>query len=416
VAAQKNANITIKLAGLTDKECILAYYFGTKQYVKDTLPIIKETISIKKTSPLASGMYCLRSMDGNPIMDFFVDKHEQQFSLASSLKNLPGDMKVKNSENNALFYQWIHVVSQNNHLLIMKKRKVFEEKPHLLVSRFMKAQQDVEIPFHHADSTEMTNMERLHYAQNHYFDNMKLDDEDLLHTPIYGKKMEFYFNNLIIPIADSVIKYSDRLIEQAKGSLDAYKYVIWQACYYAETAKEMGVENAFVHIIDKYYATNDTLLIPDYRKSLMKKADELRPSLIGEKAPNMIIQDSSFQLQELYKMNADFVIIYFFDPDCGHCKSETDTLLMLYHQEKERLNFDVFAVCNDTSMVKMKNYIQTKNIPWTVVNGPRTATTYYKNLYDVPAIPTLYMMDKNKIIIAKRLSAWQMVDMMRRGK
>jgi len=446
--SQKNANISIKLSGLTDKECILASYYGTKQYVKDTLSISKETISIKMDTPLASGMYCLVSTGGDLIMDFFVDKHEQQFSLTSSLKNLPRDMKVKNSENNTLFYQWINFVSQNKHIadslgkiitalheqgkteeaeaVIKKlkdlnlqaneKREIFEKQPHLLVSRFMKAQQEVEVPLYHADNTEMTNMERFYYAKNHYFDNMKLDDEDLLRTPIYGKKLDIYFNNLMIPIADSVIKYSDMLIEQAKGSFGTYKYVIWQACYYSETAKEMGVENAFVHIIDKYYATNDSLTIPDQRTRLMKRADELRQSLVGAKAPNMIIQDSSFRLQELYKVNTDFVIIYFFDPDCGHCKTETDSLLMFYHQERENLNFDIFAVCSDTSMAKMKKYIQAKNIPWTVVNGPRTATAHYNLLYDVPSMPTLYMVDKNKTIIAKRLSAWQMVDMMRRKR
>jgi hypothetical protein len=67
-------------------------------------------------------------------------------------------------------------------------------------------------------------------------------------------------------------------------------------------------------------------------------------------------------------------------------------------------------------MQKMKNYIQTKNIPWTVVNGPRTATKPYNTLYDVPLTPTSYMMDRNKIIVAKRLSAQQMIDMMRRKK
>ena len=446
--AQRNADVQIKLSGLTDKQCILARYHGGKQYVEDTLSISKETISIKKNSPMTSGMYCLVSMDGNMIMDFFVDRHEQQFSITSSLKNLPGDMKVKNSENNALFYQWVNFISQNKHTAdslgkiitalykeekqqeaetyIKKleqlnsqatlKQKNFEKYPNLLVSRFMKAQQEVEIPFLHADSTEISPQERLYYAQNHYFDNMKLDDADLLHTPIYGKKLERYFNTLMTPIPDSVIKYSDMLIARAKGNFDTYKYVIWQSCYYAETAKEMGVENAFVHIIDTYYAQNDSLLLPDMRSRLMKRADELRPSLTGAKAPNMIIQDSAFILRELHKMNADFVIIYFFDPDCSHCKSETDTLLMLYNQERENLNFDIFAVCSDTSMQKMKKYIQTKNIPWTVVNGPRTATKHYSTLYDVPSMPTLYMMDKNKIIIAKRLSANQMIDMMRRKK
>ena len=446
--AQQGVDIRIKLSGLTGKECILANHFGTKQYVKDTLSIYKETVSIKRDTLLPAGMYCIVSVDGSLIMDFFIDRHEQQFSMTSSLKNLAGDMKVKNSENNTLFYQWISFVSRNKRTAdslgkiaaslseqgktqeaeaIVKKledlnrqadlkQQNFGKQPNLLVSRFMKAQQEVEIPLQRDNGDEIPQAERLYYAQNHYFDNIRLDDEDLLRTPVYGKKLEWYFNRLMTPVPDSVIKYSDMLIEQAKGSFDTYKYVVWQACYYAETSQTMGMENALVHIIDKYYAQNDSLVLPDLRDRLMKRADELRHSLVGAKAPNLIIQDSSFVLRELHKMNADFVIIYFFDPDCGHCKSETDTLLMLYRQEKENLNFDIFAVCSDTSMQKMKKYIQDRNIPWTVVNGPRTATKHYSAFYDVPSMPTLYMMDKNKIIIAKRLSPQQMIDLMRRKK
>ncbi|MCL2041328.1 MAG: AhpC/TSA family protein [Bacteroidales bacterium] len=408
-SAQQPVNIQIKLSGLTGEACLFVNYFGTKQYVKDTLSISKESVSIKRDSLLEPGMYCLVSLEGNLIMDFFIDRDEQQFSMTSSLKNLAGEMKVKNSENNALFYQWINQQADF-------KQKKFEQQPKLLVSRFMKALQDVEIPFQHDNGDEIPQPERLYYAQHHFFDNLRLDDEDLLRTPLYGKKLEWYFNNMMTPTPDSVIKYADMLIEQAKESFITYKYVVWQASYYAETSTIMGMERAFVHIIDKYYAPNDSLALPDLRDRLMKRADELRHSLVGAKAPNMMIQDSTFVLRELHEMDTDFVIIYFFDPDCGHCKAETDTLVMFYQQEKENLNFDIYAVCNDTSMQKMKQYIQTRNIPWTVVNGPRTATKHYSVLYDVPSMPTLYMMDKDKIIIAKRLSPQQMIDMMRRKK
>jgi len=446
--AQQNVNIQIKLSGWKENKCLLVNYFGTKQYVQDTLTITKETLTVKRETPLLPGMYAIVDFKGNLIMDFFVDKHEQQFSMSSSLKNIPGDMQIKKSENNTLFYQWIHFVTQNkniadslgkiihslyeqekeqeaepfikkledlNHQAELKKKN-FENRPELLVSRFMKAQQDVFIPVQHENGEEMSQWERYYYAQNHFFDNMRLDDEALLRTPVYGRKLEWYFENLMPPIPDTVIKYSDMLIEKSKGNFKTFQYVVWQANYHAETSKTMGMDKVFVHIIDTYYAPHDSLAIPDLRARLMKRADELRYSLIGVKAPNMIIQDSSFILRELYKINADFVIIYFFDPDCSHCKAETDTLLMFYQQEKDILNFEVYAVCGDTSMQKMKNYIQLKKVPWTVVNGPRTMTQHYSILYDVPSMPTAYLIDKDKMIIAKRVYPKQMIELIRRKR
>jgi hypothetical protein len=109
-------------------------------------------------------------------------------------------------------------------------------------------------------------------------------------------------------------------------------------------------------------------------------------------------------------------MVFFFDPKCSHCKAETDTLLTYYKELKQTLNFDIYAVCSDTSMVLMKQYIRERNIPWTVVNGPRTITPHYSTLYDVPSLPAMFLLDKNKKIIAKRLTINQMIDMMKKEK
>ncbi|MDL2254711.1 hypothetical protein LJB78_00315, partial [Bacteroidales bacterium OttesenSCG-928-J16] len=50
-------------------------------------------------------------------------------------------------------------------------------------------------------------------------------------------------------------------------------------------------------------------------------------------------------------------------------------------------------------------YIQNYDIPWIVVNGPRTLQQGYWDLYDVPSMPTIYLIDRERIILAKRLNA-----------
>ena len=64
----------------------------------------------------------------------------------------------------------------------------------------------------------------------------------------------------------------------------------------------------------------------------------------------------------------------------------------------------VFAVSADTSLVKMKNYIQEMGMQnFTCVNGPRTYTVSYQKLYDAVTTTTLYVLDENKKIIAKKI-------------
>ncbi len=64
---------------------------------------------------------------------------------------------------------------------------------------------------------------------------------------------------------------------------------------------------------------------------------------------------------------------------------------------------EVYAVSTDTSMVKMTDYIRDMELSWITVNGPRTATEPYYQLYDAMTTPTIYILDENKTIIAKKL-------------
>ncbi|MCX6266489.1 MAG: thioredoxin family protein, partial [Bacteroidetes bacterium] len=127
--------------------------------------------------------------------------------------------------------------------------------------------------------------------------------------------------------------------------------------------------------------------------------------LIGQKAPNMIMQDSSLQLVSMQSITADFLLLLFWDPDCGHCEKEIPILKEFYDQNKMKYGFEIFAVCSDTSMVKWKNSIKKKKMTWINVDGPRTLTGDYHEQYDITTTPVIYLLNRKKEIIAKRLPA-----------
>lgn len=197
------------------------------------------------------------------------------------------------------------------------------------------------------------------------------------------------------------------MIAKAKQNQETYKYLVWTLMLKYQTPEYMGLDEIFVHLNDKYFASgemnfwaNDKL-----KKNLKDHADNLRKSLIGKTAPNLIMQDASLQPKELYKIKNKFTIVYFFDPDCGHCKTETPKLVDFYTKNKTRFDVEVYAVSADTSMQKMKEYIKTMNMKWITVNGPRSYVGSYHDLYDAMTTPTLFILDEKKKIIAKKIPA-----------
>ncbi len=73
----------------------------------------------------------------------------------------------------------------------------------------------------------------------------------------------------------------------------------------------------------------------------------------------------------------------------------------------KQYDIEVFAVCSDTNMREMKNYIRQYDMDWINVNGPRAYTANYHDLYDIYSTPIIYLLDEKKTILAKRLTVEQ---------
>jgi peroxiredoxin len=290
------------------------------------------------------------------------------------------------------------------------QNELIKAHPKTMTARLLKSTKRIDIPEppKRADGT-IDSTFQLRYYREHFFDYFDLSDDALIRLPqpIYSQKVNEYLDKLFPPQADSVKKAIEPMIARAKKNQETYKYLVWTLMLKYQTPEYMGLDEIFVHLNDNYFASgemnfwaNDKL-----KKNLKDHADNLRKSLIGKTAPNLIMQDASLQPKELYKIKNKFTIVYFFDPDCGHCKTETPKLVDFYTKNKTRFDVEVYAVSADTSMQKMKEYIKTMNMKWITVNGPRTYVGSYHDLYDAMTTPTLFILDEKKKIIAKKIPA-----------
>jgi thiol-disulfide isomerase/thioredoxin len=248
------------------------------------------------------------------------------------------------------------------------------------------------------------------YFQEHFWDGTDFTDERLLHTPVFHNKLKKYFEKVVIQNPDSIIRQADILIGKAKPNAEMFKYIVWFITYTYENSEIMGFDKVFVHVVEKYYMTKQvTWLTPMVMDNIVKKAKRLKPLLIGEPALNMIMMDTSGHLISMNTIKANFLILLFWDPTCGHCEIEIPKLKEIYEKEKDSLGIKIFTVCSDSSMVKWKEAIRKKQMNWINVNGPRTLTGDFHEQYDIISTPVIYLLDEKKTIIAKHIGTEQIV-------
>lgn len=438
IAGEDGYEVKFRINGLKDTICLVANYYGNGTYITDTI-IIDGKGSGTFTAPAdqPKGVYILVIAE-NIYFDFVLN-NDRKFTMETEKDDPVGKMKVSGSLDNREFYDYLHYTQKKftaiqalqeklkssesskdsleltkriialNDEIIDHKLKLVEERPFSFLAMLINAMKEPVIKkIPKLENGREDSSFAYRYYKEHYWDDMDLSDNRLIRTPVFHNKLKKYFDQVVIQSPDSIFKEAVLLVEKARPDPEMFKYIVWFLTYHYENSEIMGFDEVFVKLVDTYYVTGEAVWVSGtVLEKMLKKASRIRPLLLGEQAPNMIMQDTANGLSSLYNVDAFITILLFWDPDCGHCEKEVPMLKEIYDRYSEKYDMEIFAVCSDTTMAKMKEYIRKKNMTWINVNGPRSLTGNYHDTYDIQTTPVIYILDRDKNILAKRLKAHQ---------
>ncbi|MDP6908822.1 MAG: DUF5106 domain-containing protein, partial [Flavobacteriales bacterium] len=448
--------IEFAIEGCQPGNAILAYYYGNKQYIKDSTKVNeKGRFVFKGEEQLDQGIYIAVMPPDNKYMEVVIDS-DQHFSLSSTYGSPIEQMKVSGNDENALFYEYrrflnkqvkknaphstrIKELQKEDSLgfkdhpeydkLVEKmaavdeevkdyKNKFIKDNPDAFMSKVFLASKDPDIP----ESPLLENGRKdstfqWRYFKDHYWDIIDFSDDRLLRTPVFHSKLERFMTKTILQIPDTIIKESTLLVEKAKKNQELFKYIVFWITSHFETSKQMGMDAVFVHMAKNYYMTGQAFWADSTTiAKISDRAKKLSYGLIGATAPNLIMKDTADNIQILHAIQKEYTIVYFWDPDCGHCKKVTPKVKEFYDAFGDKLDVGVYGVNTNAEERELwLEYIKENNLDWINVEDPEQKTAY-KYLYDIYSTPVIYLLDKNKKIIAKRLSAEQLEDFIKHHK
>jgi peroxiredoxin len=125
-------------------------------------------------------------------------------------------------------------------------------------------------------------------------------------------------------------------------------------------------------------------------------------------APRMNLLDTAMQPFSLNQLNEKYLIYFFYDPDCGHCKKKTPILKEAYPDLK-KAGAEVIAICTITDTDKWKNFIKEQKLDWLNLGDPLYQNNFRME-YNVRTTPQLYVLNQERRIIAKKIDVEQVLD------
>ena len=452
--SKEGYNITGNVVGLKDSTVMLAYYFGGKQYAVDTAVVKNGSFTFKGNENLQGGIYLI-VMSDNKYFDLIVS--EQYFSFSTDFDNLIGAMAFTNSIENPPFYNYLNFISKMQKEVTPLRKKIDLSKGDEKIDLQKEIDKiDLEVKKYRKEfikintdkffskiviaTTEPIIPEapigadksfQFRYYKKHFWDNIDFSDERMLRTPIFFNKMDQFLEKLTAKHPDSINISADILIEKSRANKDIFQYVISYITSTYERSKIMGMDAVFVHMVEKYYITNQCEWVDSTQLvKITDRAQKIAPNLIGRKASEFLdfynrpfMKDTLGVFHTLEEIKADFTVLVFYGPTCGHCKKEipkikkdVDSLIT------NGYNIETFAVATEFDLSEWKKFIHDqKTGSWINVadinhddEGNPVASSDWRDKYDIYSTPVVYLLDKQKKIIAKRITHQQIVEIISR--
>ena len=273
-----------------------------------------------------------------------------------------------------------------------------------LVSLNANAQHDAPFPYPSVPDTLRTPQARAGYLVEHYWDAYNFADTT---QNVAGGMAEQGFVNFIdlLPRVPSAVAASgmralvDRMYETGQPAAREY-FAGLADSYLGDTDSPMRNDVLYAQFLDIMGTNKFASIAERTRNDYM--ARNLRKNMPGSVAADFDYVDRNGCRHTLSSFHAPMTLLYFYDPDCGHCRQTLEQLLAI-PQLVEGTSVRVLAI-----------YPYGYDNRWSTTDPhfPSTWTDGYspggdveaRDIYYIKSMPSLYLLDKDKKVVLKNPS------------
>lgn len=283
--------------------------------------------------------------------------------------------------------------------------------PNTLAIRIFKAYQT---PF---ISSGMSKDERLSFLRQHYFDRMDFTDTSLLRTTVFPNKaisyLSLYSNNRLSQkqLEMEFIKAVTIMLSATSVNTEVYKFFL---DYLVGGFDKYHFDEVITYIAENF---QDPYSCEDQKRksSLQKKLENFKKIAIGKQAPEFSLPDTKGNQIPLSALTAEYTLIVFYSIDCQHCRDMMPRLKTLYDNQRPR-KFEILAISLDTNRTAWLDFIQTGKYNWINISDLMGFSGPVADLYNIYATPSIFLLDRDKKIIAKPISFRDLDQVLRENK
>lgn len=244
--------------------------------------------------------------------------------------------------------------------------------------------------------------DRANYLVEHYWDKYNFEDsisED--NSEEFEQVLVDYIDILTIADRDVAELSLNKTYKRAEVKPETLnRFLKHFEKYLYDPNSPLKNEEFYIVILEN---TLDSDKVDEVERAKAKFAlDVLLKNREGELANDLTVNLGLGEQISLYDLDKDYTLLLFYNPDCHACEIITGYMKQSQYLAKalDAKILDIMAVYPDDNQERWEQY--SSNIPSLWINGYDSNNDVMgKRLYELRAMPTIYLLDKDKKIVQK---------------
>ena len=250
---------------------------------------------------------------------------------------------------------------------------------------------------------------RATFVCEHYWDNFDFADTAYIHLPDITEQAIVNFMDLMPRVPKELSEKAMGILYQKAAPYSPMLWHFWETMsrYWKDANSPVRNEEMFIRLCRSVESVPQVEEVLKQRASFARRLAE--KNRVGQSAFDFTYTLASGKQGRMYGLKADYTLLFFYNPDCHTCM-EIKNAMKQSSRLKEWVSsgkMKVLTLYPDEDMALWRSHLNELSNEW--VNGyDKGQVLTHELLYDLSAIPSFYLLDKDKKVLLKDVD-WNQV-------
>ena len=250
---------------------------------------------------------------------------------------------------------------------------------------------------------EMSHIQRIDTLKQCFFNHAAIDDPALLSAPVYTYKLIDYLSLYMDKTLgadqqeEQFLEAVDQIMVHVSRDQELRTFVVE---FLLEGFELLGMERVQMHLADHYL---DEACESDIVELVLSRMEGYKKMTVGKQAPDFVLRDVEGKTHQLSRLDNPWVLVLFWSSTCEGCRKLMPDLQEWYLKENT-LDMEVVAISIDTTTANFEYMYEALSPSWITAHDPLGWNGKIPSDYHVYATPSLFLLDRQRNIVAKPAS------------